>query len=92
MDMQNKIKILGVACIVIGITAALLCISPLSGSIFIALPVGFIGMICSSIYVFIDTKNEINTKKFTPGIIGMLLSSTPVLWVLTFIILNHFKH
>jgi hypothetical protein len=57
----------------------------------IALPIGFLGMICSAIYVYIDTKNEINTSTITPGIIGVLLSSTPVLLILILIGYNYFK-
>ncbi len=89
MTMQKKLKILGIAAIVIGCMAGLLCIVP--RGFFIAIPVGFIGMICSGIYVFIDTRQEINTKKITPGIIGMLLSSLPVLFMLTFMILKFFN-
>jgi hypothetical protein len=90
--MEKKLKVLGIASIIIGSIAALLCVSPMHSSILMALPIGFVGMVCSCIYVFLDTKNEINTKKITPGIIGILLSSAPVLLVLTFIIINYFKH
>ena len=90
--MEKKLKVLGIVSIIIGSIAALLCISPMHSSILMALPIGFAGMVCSCIYVFLDTKNEINTKKITPGIIGILLSSAPVLLILTFIIINYFKH
>ena len=89
--MQKKLKLLGIVSIVIGSITALLCISPIPGSQILALPIGFIGMICSCIYIFIDTKKEINTKTFTPGIIGLLLSSSPVLLILAFTIINHFR-
>ncbi|MCE9539447.1 MAG: hypothetical protein K8R85_09545 [Bacteroidetes bacterium] len=89
--MEKKLNILGKVSIAIGIITALLCISPITGAPIISLPIGFIGMICSCIYIFIDTQKEINAKKFTPGIIGLLLSSTPVLLILTFIIINYFK-
>jgi hypothetical protein len=87
--MTKNIKILGYFSIAIGIIAALLCIIPM-GFLF-ALPIGFIGMILSGIYVFIDTKNNINTKKITAGIVGMLLSSIPVLFILLFTIISFFK-
>jgi energy-converting hydrogenase Eha subunit C len=90
--MERKLKLLGIVSIVIGSIAALLCISPITGAPIIALPIGFIGMICSCIYVFFDIQKEVNKKSFTPGIIGLLLSSAPVLLILAFIIINHFKH
>ena len=90
--MEKKLNILGKVSIAIGIITALLCISPIIGAPIFSLPVGFIGMICSCIYIFIDTQKEINTKKFTPGIIGLLLSSSPVLLILAVIIINYFRH
>ena len=90
--MEKKFKILGTASIVIGSITSFLCISPIGGSAILSLPVGFLGMVCSCIYIFIDTQKEINTKRFTPGVIGFLLNSTPVLLILSFTIINHFKH
>lgn len=91
MKLLQKIRILGWASISIGAIAALLCIYPSSRALLAALPIGFIGMICSSMYVYIDTKNDINSKKVTPGIIGLLLSSAPVLLILSFMIINFFN-
>lgn len=90
--MQNKFKLLGILSIGIGMLTALLCILPIAGAAVISLPFGFVGMICSCIYIFIDTQKELSTKRFTPGIIGLLLSSTPVILILFFSIINHFKH
>ncbi|MES2397239.1 MAG: hypothetical protein V4549_14615 [Bacteroidota bacterium] len=90
--MEKRFKILGNVSIALGIITALLCISPITGAPIFSLPIGFIGMICSCIYIFIDTQKGINTKKFTPGIIGLLLSSSPVLLILMVIIINYFKH
>jgi FtsH-binding integral membrane protein len=87
----KKIKLLGLVSIIIGLMAALLCFYPSPQAFKFALPFGFIGMICSSIYIFIDTQNQINKNKITAGIIGLLLSSTPVLVILFFIIVNYFK-
>lgn len=86
---SQRLKILGFFSIAIGALTALLCLFP--GLLLFALPLGFSGMICSSIYVYIDTKNEINTRKITPGIIGLLLSSSPVLLILAFVIINYFN-
>lgn len=90
MDLQKRLKVLGIISIIIGGLAAILCISTISGFLY-AIPLGFIGMVCSGIYVFIDTRNEINKKKITPGIIGMVLSSLPVLFILSFMIIRHFN-
>ena len=84
--MEKKLQLLGIVSIILGVAAALLCLLP--WGFLTALPVGFTGMLCSVIYIFIDTRYEINTKKITPGIIGVILSSVPVLLIL---ILN-FRH
>ena len=89
MESKKKLKLIGILAVVLGALAALFCLFP--GGIIIALPVGFLGMIVSSIYIFIDTRDEINTSKITPGIISMILSSIPVLLILTFTIIHHFN-
>jgi hypothetical protein len=86
--MEKRLKILGFVSISLGILAALLCITPIPFAVIFAVLSGFFGLVFSSIYIFIDTKNEINTKKFTPGIIGMILSSIPILFMLAIIILS----
>lgn len=90
MENTKKLKLVGIISIILGSLAALFCLFP--GGIIIALPIGFLGMIVSGIYIFIDTRDEINTSKITPGIISMLLSSAPVLLILTFIVINYLKH
>lgn len=83
--MEKRLKVLGIVSVILGVAAAALCIIP--NKLFFAILIGFIGMICSCIYVFINTKNEINTRKFTAGILGMILSSVPVIFMLIFIII-----
>lgn len=83
---EQRIKILGYASLLLGIISALLCVVPFG--VFFALITGFFGMIVSSIYIYLDTKHEINNKKFTIGIWGMVLSSLPVLLLLAIIILS----
>ena len=90
MEIQKKLKLLGIVSLILGSLAALCCLLPTG--IILALPFGFFGLIASSIYIFIDTRDEINTSKITPGIISMVLSSIPVLLILSVIIINHFKH
>jgi len=86
--MEKNLKLLGIVCLVLGSITAISCIF----SLIIALPIGFLGMICSAIYVYTDTKNEINTSNITAGIIGLFLNSTPVLLILILIAYNYFKH
>lgn len=84
--MQNKIKILGVVAVSLGVLSALLCIVPYG--LFLSLPVGFLGMLTSTAYVYYDTKHQISTKKLTPGLIGIVLSSIPIIIVLAIIIMS----
>lgn len=92
MQPEKKIKLLGIISLIIGVLVALISIYPTSRSLFIALPLGFIGMLCSSAYIYIDTTHSINSKKITPGIIGIVLNSIPVLIILVFIIYNFLNH
>lgn len=84
--MEKRLKVLGIVSVSLGLIATLLCIIPLG--IFFAILAGFLGLIVSTIYIFIDTKHQINTKRITPGVIGMLLSSTPILFMIVIIILS----
>jgi len=86
--MENRLKIIGYIAIALGTIAALLA----PYYLIYAIPVGFFGMITSTIYIFIDTRNEINTKKFTAGMLGLLLGSIPVLFILAIIILKQLNH
>ena len=90
MDLQKKIKVLGIISLIIGSITAIFCVTTVQG-LFYAIPLGFIGMVCSGAYIFIDTRNEINKNKITPGVIAMLLSSTPVLIMLAMMIISRFK-
>jgi hypothetical protein len=94
--LNSKIKFLGNIALGLGSIATLLCVAsfffafPLG--LLLSLPVGFIGMICSCIYVFKDTQNQINTKKITAGVIGVFLNSIPILVILTLMIVSRFKN
>jgi len=78
--MKKTVRILGITSLLLGISATAICFFPYG--IFIGLMIGFVGMILSTISIFLDMKHEINTKKITPGLIGMFLSSVPVLIIL----------
>jgi hypothetical protein len=96
--LEKKLKIIGYICVGFGALAAFLCIAPVLGltgitfGVFFAILAGFIGMITSAIYVFIDTRNEINKHKFTAGVLGMILSSVPILFMLAVIIMSRMNH
>ena len=84
--MEKQIKILGYASLALGIISAIIWMLPYG--MLLALPMGFFGMIISTIYVYVDMKHQINTRKFTPGIWGIILSSIPILVVLVLIIMS----
>jgi len=84
--MNKNLQILGVAAVCLGFLSAVLCFLPYG--LFLSLPTGFLGMISSTIYVYYDTKHQINTKKITPGIIGIILSSIPIISILIIIFMS----
>lgn len=87
--MQKQIKLLGIASLTLGVLSAIIWMLPYG--LMLALPIGFLGIVVSTIYVYIDTKYELTTKKITPGIIGIILSSIPIIIVLIIIIMSRFK-
>ncbi len=84
--MESKLKLIGYVAFILGVTATVL--SLFSFGIIYALLTGAIGMLVSIVYVGIDTKYAINKKRITIGIISMLLSSVPILFLLVVIILS----
>ncbi|HEX8514598.1 MAG TPA: hypothetical protein VF868_00260 [Bacteroidia bacterium] len=85
--MEKKLNIIGYICVGFGILAALLCVIPVAFGVFYAVFAGFLGMVSSSVYVFIDTKHEISKKRLTPGVYGMILSSIPILFMLAIVVI-----
>jgi hypothetical protein len=96
--LKKKLKIIGYICVGFGIIAAFLCIAPVLGitrfsfGVFYAILSGFLGMVTSAIYVFIDTRNEINKNRFTAGVLGMILSSVPIIFMLAIIVMSKMNH
>ncbi|MBK7182852.1 MAG: hypothetical protein IPH89_07890 [Bacteroidetes bacterium] len=84
--MKKTVQILGIVSLILGILAAVVSFLPYG--LMIGIMIGFVGMIISTIYIFLDMKHEVNTKKITPGLIGMFLSSVPVLIILGITIYN----
>lgn len=85
--MNRTLKVLGILSVLFGTCAALICLYP--KGIFFALLAGFAGMICSTAYIYIIFRYPDSNQKFSPGIIGILLSSVPVLIIL---IANFSRH
>lgn len=83
---NKKLQILGVFAVCLGFLSAALCFMPYG--LFLSIPAGFLGMITSTIYVYYDTKYQFNTKKITPGIIGIILSSIPIISILIIILMS----
>jgi hypothetical protein len=84
--LYKTLKIFGFLSIVFGVIASLLCLFPMG--IFFAVFAGFLGMIFSTTYIFIDFRYQISTQRFTPGLIGIILSSVPVV----LIVIANFSH
>ena len=89
--MEQKIKILGIVSIIVGILSATLIFFGIKG-LFLSLPIGFLGMVCSCVYIFLDSKYSINKNKFTLGVLGVILNSIPILLIMVLIIVNKGKH
>lgn len=87
--MTKTINILGIISVVIGIVAAVLCAIPMG--LFYAITTGFVGFMCSTIYIGLNTRHQVNTKKLNPGIIALLLNSVPLFYVLIGIIATKLK-
>lgn len=78
--MHKAITILGNACMCLGLLSAILCAIP--GMLFPAIGSGFLGFVTTSVYIGLNTRYQVNQKKLNPGMIGLLLNSIPLLFVL----------
>ncbi|MBI2271965.1 MAG: hypothetical protein HYU69_16620 [Bacteroidetes bacterium] len=87
--MVKTINILGNISIIIGLIAAILCAVPFG--IFYAITTGFVGFLCTTVYIGLNTRHQVNTKKLNPGIIALLLNSVPLLYILIGIIITKLK-
>jgi uncharacterized membrane protein YdbT with pleckstrin-like domain len=84
--MEKFTRILGTTAVVIGSLSAVLTtlflLKPTRFFVFSALFCGLLGFISSNIYIFMNLRYRVNEKKVTPGTLGILLSSAPVLLIL----------
>jgi len=78
--MIKTLRVLGILAILFGLIASIsvFIINPYWP--FIPVISGFLGFLMSSIYVFINSRNQSNQGFFNPGLIGMLLSSVPIIF------------
>jgi len=84
--MTKTVNILGIISIIIGLAAAILCIIPYG--IFYAIPTGFAGFVCTTVYIGLNMRHQVNTKKLNPGIIALLLNSVPLIYILIGVIIT----
>ena len=83
MDIKKITPALGWAGLVIGIIVAIS--APLPGyGIFVALFGMLPGFLLSSVYVLFSTRYQLKTKWINPGLVGMMLNSTPLIMFVYF--------
>ena len=87
--MIKATNFLGIISLIVGAAAALLCAIPFG--LFYAITTGFVGFLCSTIYIGLNTRYQVNTKKMNPGIVALLLNSVPLFYVLIGIIVTKIK-
>lgn len=84
--MEKLTRTVGNICLFLGFTAAfctiLFLIKPVPVCIIVALFCGLMGFIASSVYIVMNTRFAVNDKKIHPGILGLLMSSVPVIFIL----------
>lgn len=85
--MKKQLNIVGKAGVAIGILSGIFIMYP---GIQIALPFSILGMLTGSYYVYQDTTHQISEEKLSLGMITILLSSIPVLFVLGIILYKSF--
>ncbi|MBC7862937.1 MAG: hypothetical protein IAF38_08170 [Bacteroidia bacterium] len=79
------LKTAGYLSIFFGTLAVLFTIQP--AFLVFGLLAAIIGFIFSVIFIFIKTKHQVKTGRINQGLVGMLLCSVPVLYILISIII-----
>lgn len=91
--MEKITRIVGSISLVSGSLAALMTafylISHIPFGIILGIFCGLMGFMSSSAYVILNLKYQVNTHKLTPGLIGMMLSTFPVIYILIFNAMHH---
>ena len=84
--MEKLTLLVGRLALALGIVAAsctfFFLIKPISICIIVALFCGLLGFMSSSAYVILNLRFRVNMSKVTPGMIGLFLSSAPVIYIL----------
>jgi hypothetical protein len=81
--MENLLRSLGWICVLLGAAAAALFFTPGVHPRIVMLITCF-GFLSSSAYTMINSRHQVNQSIINPGIIGMLLSSVPLIALLIF--------
>jgi hypothetical protein len=91
--MEKITRILGTCSIIIGVLAAtttlLFLVKPIRFFLFAAMLSGLIGFLASNIYIFLNLRYKVSEKKVTPGTLGILLCSVPIIMILVVKALHH---
>jgi hypothetical protein len=84
--MEKYTRYAGTAAVLLGLIAALLTglylLSPIALFMFIALICGMLGFITSCLYIILNQRYPVSEHIITPGMVGLVLSSVPVIYIL----------
>ncbi len=84
--MEKITQTIGALALFLGTVAAAMTgfylIKTIPFAIIVALMCGLLGFISSSAYVMLNLRYRVSEKKITPGLIGLFLSSAPVIFIL----------
>ena len=90
--MERYTRLAGTIAFLMGLTAALLnglyLLSPVTILMFSALICGMLGFIISCLYIILNQRYPVSQHVITPGMVGLLLSSAPVIYILVMNILT----
>ena len=77
--MIKTTRTIGIFAIAFGLIASIFAFIQLYWPL-IAVISGFLGFMCSSLYVLFNARYQVSKKTFNPGLVGMLLSSIPLIF------------
>jgi predicted benzoate:H+ symporter BenE len=90
--MEKLTRSVGNLCVILGLVATfsigIFSVRPAKLALALALFCGLLGFMSSCLYLALNARYNVNTRKFSPALIGLLLSSVPILFIL-FIKLSH---
>jgi hypothetical protein len=84
--MEKFTRLAGLAALLLGLIAAALTglylASPVTIFMFIALICGMLGFLTSCAYIILNQRYPVSVHIITPGMVGLILSSAPVIYIL----------